>query len=99
MTWLRETERKIQRDDPLKLEDSELQTGLKYLKVAISVKSLSRVMMYDLYHNFAVVEYMTSPHFSTFKFTSCNKILLYQWFPMRYIAKLANGYNVFHLGY
>ena len=56
MTWLRETERKIQRDDPLKLEDSELQTGLKYLKVAISVKSLPCVTMHDLYHIFDVVE-------------------------------------------
>ena len=36
VTWLRETERKIQRDDPLKLEDGELQLGLKLLKVAIS---------------------------------------------------------------
>ena len=34
MTWLRETERKIQRDDPLKLEEGELKTGLKYLKVS-----------------------------------------------------------------
>ena len=34
VTWLRETERKIQRDDPLKLEEGELKTGLKYLKVS-----------------------------------------------------------------
>ena len=33
MTWLRETERKIQRDDPLKLEEGELKMGLKFLKV------------------------------------------------------------------
>ena len=36
VTWLRETERKIQRDDPLKLEDGELKLGLKLLKVATS---------------------------------------------------------------
>ena len=36
MTWLRETERKIQRDDPLMLEDGELKLGLKLLKVAMS---------------------------------------------------------------
>ena len=35
VTWLRETERKIQRDDPLKLEEGELKNGLKYLKVAM----------------------------------------------------------------
>ena len=31
--WLRETERKIQRDDPLKLEVKELKNGLSYLQV------------------------------------------------------------------
>ena len=36
VTWLRETERKIQRDDPLKLEDGELKLGLKLLKVDTS---------------------------------------------------------------
>ena len=37
VTWLRETERKIQRDDPLKLEEGELKLGLKLLKVAMSI--------------------------------------------------------------
>ena len=32
VTWLRSTERKIQRDDPLKLEEEDLRTGLKQLK-------------------------------------------------------------------
>ena len=36
LTWLRETERKIQRDDPLKLEVRDLTTGLTHLKVTIS---------------------------------------------------------------
>ena len=31
-SWLRETERKIQRDDPLKLEVKELKQGLAYLQ-------------------------------------------------------------------
>ena len=31
--WLRDTERKIQRDDPLKLEINELKQGLTYLQV------------------------------------------------------------------
>ena len=31
-SWLRETERKIQRDDPLKLEAKELKQGLAYLQ-------------------------------------------------------------------
>ena len=31
-SWLRETERKIQRDDPLKLEMKELKKGLAYLQ-------------------------------------------------------------------
>jgi hypothetical protein len=30
---LRKTERKVQRDDPLKLEEEDLKTGLKNLKV------------------------------------------------------------------
>ena len=33
LTWSRETERKIQRDDSLKLEESDLDTGLAHLKV------------------------------------------------------------------
>ena len=33
IAWLRVTERKIQRDDPLKLEVAELKTGLTYLQV------------------------------------------------------------------
>ena len=33
--WLRETERKIQRDDPLKLEVKELKDGLSYLQVHV----------------------------------------------------------------
>ena len=33
VTWLRETERRIQRDDPLKLEEEELKKGLTHLKV------------------------------------------------------------------
>ena len=33
IVWLRETERKIQRDDPLKLEVGELKTGLAHLQV------------------------------------------------------------------
>lgn len=37
VTWLRETERKIQRDDPLKLEEGELKSGLKYLKVTMTL--------------------------------------------------------------
>ena len=32
--WLRETERRIQRDDPLKLEVKELKDGLTYLRVS-----------------------------------------------------------------
>ena len=35
VAWLRTTERKIQRDDPLKLEEEELKTGLKHLKVSV----------------------------------------------------------------
>ena len=41
VTWLRETERKIQRDDPLKLEEGELKLGLKLLKVAMSIDDSS----------------------------------------------------------
>ena len=33
IAWLRETERKIQRDDPLKLTVADLKSGLTYLKV------------------------------------------------------------------
>lgn len=33
LTWLRKTERKVQRDDPLKLEEEDLKAGLKNLKV------------------------------------------------------------------
>ena len=33
VAWLRETERKIQRDDPLRLEVAELKEGLVYLQV------------------------------------------------------------------
>ena len=33
VVWLRETERKIQRDDPLRLEVKELRGGLSYLQV------------------------------------------------------------------
>lgn len=33
LTWLRKTERKVQRDDPLKLEEEDLEAGLKNLKV------------------------------------------------------------------
>ena len=33
IAWLRDTELKIQRDDPLKLEVEELKTGLAYLQV------------------------------------------------------------------
>ena len=33
MTWLRKTERKIQRDDPIKLDEEDLKAGLKHLKV------------------------------------------------------------------
>ena len=35
--WLRETERKIQRDEPLKLEVAELQAGLSHLQVLMCV--------------------------------------------------------------
>ena len=34
VTWLRKMERRVQRDDPLKLEEAELQAGLKNLKVS-----------------------------------------------------------------
>jgi len=34
VTWLRNTERKTQRDDPLKLEEEDLEKGLKHLKVS-----------------------------------------------------------------
>ena len=37
IAWLRDTERKIQRDDPLKLEVEELKTGLTYLQVRVSL--------------------------------------------------------------
>ncbi len=37
VTWLRKTERKIQRDDPLKLEEKDLNAGLKHLKVCMYV--------------------------------------------------------------
>lgn len=33
IAWLRDTELKIQRDDPLKLEVEELKTGVAYLQV------------------------------------------------------------------
>lgn len=35
VTWLRSTERKIQRDDPIKLEEEDLKAGLKHLKVCV----------------------------------------------------------------
>ena len=38
--WLRETERKIQRDDPLKLEVKELRSGLAYLKVSFCLNGV-----------------------------------------------------------
>ena len=34
VTWLRKMEGRVQRDDPLKLEEAELQAGLKNLKVS-----------------------------------------------------------------
>lgn len=37
IAWLRDTERKIQRDDPLKLEVEELKTGLTYLQVRVGL--------------------------------------------------------------
>ncbi len=33
VTWLRNTERKTQRDDHLKLEEADLEKGLKHLQV------------------------------------------------------------------
>ena len=37
VSWLRDTERKIQRDNQLKLEVNDLKSGLAYLKVSYSI--------------------------------------------------------------
>lgn len=39
VTWLRKTERRIQRDDPIKLEEGDLKAGLKHLKVSGELKT------------------------------------------------------------
>ena len=49
VTWLRTKERKIQRDDPIKLEEEDLEAGLKHLKV--SVLSKVPVSIYSLLNN------------------------------------------------
>ena len=40
VTWLRTTERKTQRDDPLKLEEEDLEKGLKHLKVSYITRKM-----------------------------------------------------------
>ena len=52
IAWLRDTERKIQRDDPLKLEVAELKTGLTYLQVRVTciLNMCPRGLHPSLYH-------------------------------------------------
>lgn len=50
--WLRETERKIQRDDPLKLEVKELKQGLTYLQVRLIPQFLIMSIVKSLWNNF-----------------------------------------------
>lgn len=48
IAWLRDTERKIQRDDPLKLEVEELKTGLTYLQVRVGLVPRSSPQLVSL---------------------------------------------------
>ena len=51
VSWLRDTERKIQRDNQLKLEVNDLKSGLAYLKVScivIHCYSIIHVHVYAL---------------------------------------------------
>ncbi len=48
LSWLRKTERKIQRDEPIKLEEEDLKGGLKHLKVRHDTYTLGQGWARDL---------------------------------------------------